>query len=82
MIEIAFCNIRGRQFLEKKKNRNRCGEEIDAFIILLRLSNKLIPITITIFIIIITNKFDGPQETKKYQWKTSYKETLKINASL
>ena len=77
MIDIALCNIRGSQFVEKKKNRNRCGEEIDAFVILLRLSNKLIPITITIFIIIITNKFDRLQKTEKYQWKTSYKENFK-----
>ena len=56
MVEVALCNIRGSQFVEK--NRNICGEEIDAFVILLRLRNKLIPITITIFIILITNKFD------------------------
>ena len=67
MIEIALCDIRGSQFVGK--NRNRCGEEIDAFVILLRLSNKLIPITITIFIIIITNKFDRLQEIEKYQWR-------------
>ena len=29
--------------LKKKKNRNRCGEEIDRFVILLCLSIKLIP---------------------------------------
>ena len=59
MIEVTLCNIGGR---------NRCGEEIDAFVILLRLSNKLIPIIITIFIIIITDKFDRLQETEKYPW--------------
>ena len=75
MIEVALCNIRGSQFVEK--NRNRCGEEIDAFVILLCLSNKLIPITITIFIIIITNKFDRLQETQKYPWKTSHEENFK-----
>ena len=41
MIEIVLCKICGSQFVEKK-NRNRCGEEIDARVILLRLSNKLI----------------------------------------
>ena len=71
MIEVALWNIRESQFVEK--NRNRCREKIDAFVILLRLSNKLIPITITIFIIIVTNKFDRLQETEKYPWKTSYK---------
>ena len=75
MIEVALCNIRGNQFFEKI--RSRCGEEIDAFAILLHLSNKLIPITITIFIITITNKFDRLQETEKYPWKTSYKENFK-----
>ena len=29
--------------LKKRGNRNRCGEEIDTFVILLRLSIKLIP---------------------------------------
>ena len=72
MIEVALCNIPGSQFVEK--NRNRCREEIDAFAIVLRLSKKLIPMTITIFIIIITNKFDRLQETEKYSWKTSYKD--------
>ena len=75
MIEVALWNIRESQFVEK--NRSRCREKIDAFVILLRLSNKLIPITITIFIIIITNKFDRLQETEKYPWKTSYKENFK-----
>ena len=74
MIEVALCNILGGQSVEK--NRNRCGEEIDAFVILLHVSNKLIPITITIFIIII-NKFDRVQETEKYPWKISYKEKFK-----
>ena len=69
MIEVALCNIRESQFVEK--NRNICGKETDAFVILLRLSNKLISITITIFVIIITSKFDRLQETEKYQWKTS-----------
>ena len=33
-----------------------------------------------IFIIIITNKLDRPQETEEYQWKPLYKENLyKIN---
>ena len=75
MIEVALCNIRGSQFVEK--NRNTCREEIDAFVILLRLSKKLIPITITIFIIKITNKLDRLQETEKYPWNTSYKENFK-----
>ena len=38
MIEVVLKNSS-----LKKKNRNRCGEEIDAFVILLHLSNKLIP---------------------------------------
>ena len=75
MIEVALCNIRGSQFVEK--NRNRCREGMEAFIILLPLSNKLIPIRITIFIIIISNKFDRLQETEKYLWKASYKENFK-----
>ena len=41
MIEVALCKIWGSQFVEK--NRNRCGEKIDAFVTLLRLSNQLIP---------------------------------------
>ena len=64
MTEVALCNIRRSQFVEK--SRNRCGEETDTFVILLRLSNKVIPIAITISIIIITNKFDRLQETEKY----------------
>ena len=75
MIEVALCNIQGSQFVEK--NRNTCGEEIDAFVILLCLSNKVILITITIFIIIITNNFNRLQETEKHPWKTSHKENFK-----
>ena len=80
MIEVALCNIPGSQLVEK--NRNRCGEEIDAFVILLCLSNKLIPIPITSFIMTITNKFGRLQETEKYPWKTSYKENFKNKKSL
>ena len=41
MIEVALSKIWGSQFVEK--NRNRRKKEIEAFVILLRLSNKLIP---------------------------------------
>ena len=40
MIEVALCKIWGGQFVEK--NRNRCGVEIDACVISLCSSNKLI----------------------------------------
>ena len=81
MIEVALCNIRGSQFAEKK-HRNRCGEEIDAFAILLRLSNKLIPITITIFIIIITSKSIDFRKLKNIHGRLRIRGTLKINESL
>ena len=42
IIEVVLCKILGSQFVERK-NRNRYGKEIDAFIILLHLSNKLFP---------------------------------------
>ena len=39
MIGVALCKTWGSQFVEK--NRNRCGEDIEAFFILLRLSKNL-----------------------------------------
>ena len=39
MIEVVLCKIWGSQFIEI--NRNRCREEINTFVILLCLSNKL-----------------------------------------
>ena len=41
MIEVALSKIWGNQFAGKKRNIRR--EEIEVFVILLRLSNKLIP---------------------------------------
>ena len=80
MIEVALCNIRGSQFVEK--NRNRCRGGMEAFIILLPLSNKLIPIRITIFIIIISNKFDNFKKLKNIYGRLRIRRTLKTNESL
>ena len=44
MIEVALCKNRGNQGVSSyKKNKNKCGEQIDAFVILLRLNKNLIP---------------------------------------
>ena len=40
MIGVVLYKIWGSQFVGGKKDRNKCGEEIDTFVILLRLSNK------------------------------------------
>ena len=40
MTEVALCKISGGHFVEK--NRNRCREETDTFVILFHLSNRLI----------------------------------------